>query len=113
MPDILALSTRDYALALMTSLPDAGAERSLLALAPGLLEAGIELHLALLTKRQTLVPELEDLGVVIHDLSSARRLPRRVRALKRTVAAVSPDLVHATLFEASQVAQLATLIARR
>lgn len=27
MPDILALSTRDYALALMTSLPDAGAER--------------------------------------------------------------------------------------
>ena len=42
--------------------PDAGAERSLLALAPGLLNAGIELHLALLTDRQTLVPELEDLG---------------------------------------------------
>jgi glycosyltransferase involved in cell wall biosynthesis len=93
--------------------PDAGAERSLLALAPGLLEAGIELHLALLTKRQTLVPELEELGVVIHDLSSARRLRSRVRALRRTVAAVSPGLVHATLFEASQVAQLASMTAAR
>lgn len=93
--------------------PDAGAERSLLALAPGLLKAGIELHLALLTERQTLVPQLEDLGVVIHDLSAARRLPSRVRALKRTVAAVAPGLVHATLFEASQVAQLATLSAAR
>ena len=93
--------------------PDAGAERSLLALAPGLLNAGIELHLALLTDRQTLVPELEDLGVVIHDLSSARRLPSRVRALKRTVTAVSPGLLHATLFEASQVAQLASVAAAR
>ena len=89
--------------------PDAGAERSLVALAPALRQAGIELHLALLTDRQALARPLEEMGVVIHDLSAAQRLPGRVRALQRTIAAVSPALVHATLFEATQVAQLASV----
>lgn len=90
--------------------PDAGAERSLVALAPRLLKAEIHLHLALLTDRQTLVAELENLGVVIHDLSGSGGVPGRVRALQRTVAAVSPGLVHATLFEASNAAQLASIV---
>ena len=91
--------------------PDAGAERSLVALAPALHQAGIELHLALLTDRQALAPSLEEMGVVIHDLSAAQGLSGRVRALQRTIAAVSPALVHATLFEATQVAQLASVTA--
>ena len=93
--------------------PDAGAERSLLALAPALRDAGIELHLAVLTDRQTLIPSLQELGVVIHDLSSARRVPGRVAALRNTVADVAPALVHATLFEATQVAQLAAILSAR
>ena len=111
------LSTRPLSLRVLGVMPgvtpDAGAERSILTLAPALLQAGIELHLALLTDRQTLVPQLEDLGVVIHDLSEARRLPGRVRALQDTVEGVAPALVHATLFEASQVAQLASVTAFR
>ncbi len=91
--------------------PDAGAERSLVTLAPALQRAGIELHLALLTDRQALAPPLEEMGVVIHDLSAAQGLSGRVRALQRAVAAVSPALVHATLFEATQVAQLASVTA--
>ncbi len=75
---------------------DAGAERSLVALAPALLDSGVQLHLALLTDRQTLVPRLRELGVVVHDLSPSKGLLGRVRALKRTAETISPALIHAT-----------------
>ena len=44
--------------------PDAGAERSLVALAPLLTSAGVELHVAVLTERQAMVPELEEQGML-------------------------------------------------
>ena len=101
-------------LAVMPGLTsDAGAERSLAALAPALLDSGVQLHLALLTDRQTLVPRLRELGVVVHDLSPSKGLLGRVRALKRTAETISPALIHATLFEASQAAQLASLFTPR
>lgn len=104
--------------------PDAGTERSLVSLVPGLLERGVRLHLAVLTGRQTLVPQLEELGVVVHDLSCAhgltdgvdrvggapigrRPLWARARSIRNVVQAVSPDLVHASLFEATLPTQLA------
>ena len=93
--------------------PDAGAERSLLDLAPALRDAGIELHLAVLTDRQALIPSLQELGVVIHDLSTARRIDGRMAALRSTVEEVAPALVHATLFEAIHVAQLASIFNAR
>ena len=89
--------------------PDAGAERSLVALAPLLAAAGVELQLAVLTERQDLVPELEAMGIPVHDLSAARGLVQRVRSLRKLLKSIEPDLVHATLFEASQVAQVASL----
>lgn len=87
--------------------PDAGTERSLLAVAPGLVERGVQLHVAVLTDRQVLVPDLERLGVVVHDLSGRMRLPGRVRGIRDVVDAISPDLVHASLFEATLPTQLA------
>lgn len=89
--------------------PDAGTERSLQAMAPGMLAAGVQLHLAVLTARQDLVPELERQGVVVHDLSGQRHLPGRVRALRTVIRAVRPDVVHASLFEATVPAQLAVV----
>ena len=62
--------------------PDAGAERSFVDVVAGLTEAGIELHLALLTDRHVLVPEVVAGGGTVHDLSSQTSLPRRVRALR-------------------------------
>lgn len=87
---------------------DAGAERSLVAMTPGLIDSGIDLHVAVLTHRQALVPELATMGAAIHDLSSSSNLVSRIRALRRTLEAVKPDLIHATLFEASQVVLLSS-----
>jgi len=92
--------------------PEAGAETSLAAVAPWLVEHGVELHLALLTPVRTLAPQLEALGVTVHDLAECRRFIPRVRALKALIRAVDPDVVHATLHEAATPAQVAALIAR-
>lgn len=88
---------------------DGGTEQSLLALAPGLLDRGVDLHVAVLTGRQGLVPRLEELGVVVHDLSTARSLVDRVRALRSLVGSLQPDLLHASIFDATLPCQLAVL----
>lgn len=88
---------------------DAGAERSFLAMAPALVREGLEVHVALLTDRQGPVPDLRALGMVTHDLSGARSLPARARAIRRLVRSVRPDVVHASLFEATVPSQLAVV----
>ncbi len=86
-----------------------GAERSLLAVAPAMVERGMELHVAVLTDRQTLVPELERRWVRIHDLSTHRSVVGRARALRSLVRSIRPALIHATLFDATLPAQLAAV----
>lgn len=88
--------------------PDAGAELSMAALLPLLVAKGLDVHLALFTTRQALVPELERAGVVVHDLSGVTARPGyRTAALCRVIDAVRPALVHAVLFEAAAPAQMA------
>lgn len=89
---------------------DGGAERSFVALAPGLRKAGIKLHVAVFTTRQDLVAELERLGTVIHDLSETKGMARRVRRLAGVIRAIEPDLVHSSLHEANVPAQIAARI---
>lgn len=84
-----------------------GAERSLLASAAQLIEAGIELHVATLTDRRVLVPQLESVGVVCHDLRPATTLVKRVVAIRRLVRDIQPDVVHSSLFDADVPTQLA------
>ncbi len=88
--------------------PDGGAEQSLVAMAPGLRAQGIDLHVVVLTRRQELVPELERNGVVVHDLSD-RRFWTRITGLRELIRSLEPDLLHATLYEASVPAQLASI----
>jgi glycosyltransferase involved in cell wall biosynthesis len=87
--------------------PCAGAEQSFAITAPSLIEHGVELHLAVFTDRQGLVPAFERAGGVVHDLSSSANVVERYRALRRVIDAVGPDLVHATLWDAAVPAQLA------
>ncbi len=89
----------------------AGAETSLHAVAPFLLESGIDLHLAVLTPHQDLVDDLQRLGVVVHDLSSLGPV-RRISGLASLVRQVRPDLVHASLLEAALPSQLVGLVMR-
>jgi glycosyltransferase involved in cell wall biosynthesis len=89
--------------------PAGGAEQSFVALAPGLTEAGVDLHLVLLGEYQESVSELRDGGVTVHDLSGQRSLLARTRSLRRLVAALRPEVVHAALWEATVPAQLASI----
>lgn len=89
-----------------------GAEQSFVVTAPLLQDLGVELELALLTDRRLAVPDVEAAGVRVHDLSGARGLPGRARALTELVRRFRPDLVHATLFEAESAASLAVLTTR-
>lgn len=86
---------------------DGGAEQSLLALVPALVNHGVDLHLVVLTPRQGLVAALESHGVVVHDLSTVGGLGRQVLGIRRLVTSLRPDLVHASLFEATLPTQLA------
>ncbi len=112
----VALGTNEIPLRVLTVMPgltpEAGAETSLAAVAPWLVEHGVELHLALLTPVRTLAPQLEAIGVTLHDLSGSRRFIHRVRALRTLMRELRPDVVHATLHEAATPTQVAALIAR-
>ena len=85
-----------------------GSEHSLAATAAAMAATGAEVHLALFRDRRALTPELARQGVVVHDLSGSSGV-RLVRSLRRLAADLEPDVVHATLFDASVPAQLALL----
>lgn len=83
------------------SLAPDGAETSLVELTPGLLQAGIDLHVFPLGKALDLQPRLEEAGAIVHSVpadSSSRAA--NVRRVMRKIAGLDPDLVHTTLYEA-------------
>lgn len=83
----------------------AGAEMSLHAVAPYLLDSGLEIHLAVLTEHQDLAPSLVGMGVAVHDLSglSGVRMWRRLQSVVRDL---EPDLIHASLLQAALPSQV-------
>jgi glycosyltransferase involved in cell wall biosynthesis len=85
-----------------------GAEQSFAATAPWLMEHGVTLDLALFTDRRLLVPTVQDMGVTVHDLSSASGARGLAAALGALVERLQPDLIHATLYEAEVPALLAS-----
>lgn len=72
---------------------------------------GIDPHLGVFTERQTLVPDLEANGIVVHDLSTATSAVGRARKVWSLLRTVPFDVVHATLHDATIPAQLATATA--
>jgi glycosyltransferase involved in cell wall biosynthesis len=93
------------------SLQPAGAEVSLLAMAPHLMAAGIGLEVVHFGREAGLGPQFEALGVPVLRLDAGRGLGR-VRAVHRLVRARRPDLVHTTLFQADIAGRVAGRIAR-
>jgi glycosyltransferase involved in cell wall biosynthesis len=89
--------------------PEGGAEQSFVAIAPTLIASGTDLHLAVLSDYQTSVPALERVGVVIHDLSAHTGAPSRSRGLRHLVRTIRPDIVHATLWDATLPTQVAMI----
>ena len=92
--------------------PTGGAEQSFASTAPLLIADGFDLHLAVLTRRQDLVPRLRDDGVTIHDLSDASTRGAQIRAIHRLIRQLRPDLVHAALWDAVLPVQLSAVATR-
>ncbi len=85
---------------LIDSLAAHGAERSLVELAPHLLQRGIDLEVALLRDPATLVAELESMEVPVHDLRGPDRRAAHRERVADMLSDRRPDLVHTTLYSA-------------
>lgn len=88
-----------------------GAEQSLLAMAPHLVSAGVDLEVAYLVDRPGLADEIRAAGASVHAIPAGGRLGR-VAAIRRLVRSNRPDLVHTTLFESDISGRLAGALAR-
>ena len=86
-----------------------GAERSLLDLAPGLTDAGIDLSIAYFHDRSSsALDAFLDLGVRVDRISSAG-MPARAREVHRLIVGRRPDVLHTTLYEADIVGRWAAV----
>ena len=93
-------------LQVIDSLAPGGAERSLVATAPYLLQADIELSVAVLHERPGLQAELTTTGTrLLVGGDGSRR--ENLKWLRRTLEESRPDLVHTTLFEADVLGRIA------
>lgn len=99
-------------LSVIDSLVPGGAEMSLVVLAPHLVSAGVELHVAQLHDRPGLQGPLADAGVPVHDLSARPGRLGWTRAVRAAVLELGPDLVHTTLYEADVTGRVAARLAR-
>jgi glycosyltransferase involved in cell wall biosynthesis len=86
-----------------------GAERSLLDLAPGLRDNGIDLSIVYFHERPSDAAAAFRAHGVSTELVTASGLVGRVRAVRRAIRRQRPDVVHTTLFEADVVGRLAAL----
>lgn len=93
------------------SLAPGGAETSLASMAPHLASQGVDLHVCYFTEREGVHDQLRASGATLHHLAAGRL--GRVVGLRRLIAAIEPDIVHTTLYEADQAGRLAGAIARR
>ena len=88
-----------------------GAEQALASMAPGLVSGGVDLHVASLTERDGLQPDLIAAGARLHPVGAETR-PARTREVAGLVRRLRPDLVHTTLFEADLVGRSGAALAR-
>lgn len=82
------------------SLAPGGAETSLVAMAPGLIARGVDLHVLPLGKALDLAPVLTDAGATVHRPTERPGRIGNLRSVRRVAKLVQPDLIHTTLFEA-------------
>lgn len=82
------------------SLAPGGAETSLVAMAPGLRDHGIDLHVLALGARRDLAGALTEAGATVHPHTGGAGRVRNLRRVVEVGRRIGPDLVHTTLFEA-------------
>lgn len=93
------------------SLAPGGAETSLAALAPHIVEAGIRLDVASFSSRSGVQDALLAAGAEVLTIQGATRMSRARKALA-LIRSRQPDLVHTMLFEADLAGRIAATVAR-
>ena len=99
-------------LTVIDSLAVGGAEQSLAALTPHLVDRGVEMHVAYLAERSGVEADLVAGGARVYSLAGPGG---RLRALLRTtrlIRRLHPDVVHTTLFKADVIGRTAAWLAR-
>ena len=92
--------------------PSGGAEQSIAAVAPLLGRHDIDLHIVVLAGQSGLGASLVEQGITVTSLGGVRPTVRyrdRVLGLRKLIRSVEPDVVHATLHEATIAAAPAVL----
>lgn len=94
------------------SLSRAGAEQSLVALAPIYADRGLSLEVAYLYERPGLRDDLLRAGARLFPLTDGRSRLGWIRRASALVEERRPDLIHTTLFEADLVGRIASTLRR-
>jgi glycosyltransferase involved in cell wall biosynthesis len=97
---------------LIDSLRRGGAEQSLAALAPHLIDGGVDLEVAYLHERPGVRDDLMAAGVKLTPLTDVDGRLGWLRRARRLIYDRQPDLVHTTLFEADIVGRVAARLTR-
>jgi glycosyltransferase involved in cell wall biosynthesis len=97
---------------LIDSLRRGGAEQSLAAMAPHLIEGGVDLEVAYLHERPGVRDDLMAAGATLTPLTDAAVPLGWVRLARRLIVDRRPDLVHTTLFESDIVGRVAAGLTR-
>jgi glycosyltransferase involved in cell wall biosynthesis len=97
---------------LIDSLTNGGAETSLAALAPRLIDSGVILDVASLKSKQPLRQALEEAGATVITIGEDGGRLGWIRRAHRVIVERRPNLVHTTLFEADVVGRTAARLAR-
>jgi glycosyltransferase involved in cell wall biosynthesis len=97
---------------LIDSLANGGAETSLAALAPRLIDSGVTLDVASLKSKQPLRQALEEAGATVITIGEDSGRLGWIRRAYRVIVERRPNLVHTTLFEADVVGRTAARLAR-
>ena len=92
---------------LISVLAPAGAEQSLVAMAPSLSKLGVRLEVAYLRERPGLHRKLQDVGIEVISLTGRGGAPGRFLRTLRLLRRRQPDVVHTTLTEANLIGRLA------
>lgn len=97
-------------LQIIPSLDQAGAEKQLVYLAQGLKQAGVDVHIAVLTRSGPLAEPLRAAGIPVQLIGKRWKVdPAALLRLERFIRQLAPDVVHTWLFAANAYGRAAAL----
>jgi glycosyltransferase involved in cell wall biosynthesis len=99
-------------MAVVDSTSGGGAETSLAAMAPHLIESGIDLQVAYFHDREGVKEQLEAAGATLFHVPPGRNRLVTISRLRKLIRSQRPDLVHTMVYEADIAGRTAAFLSR-